>query len=98
MCTGSAPARPASGTHRLELADIVRALEAIATCRTATLGGHREVCESCGGVRITYNSCCNRHCPKCQTLAKERWLDARRAAIQRAPSNDSAPPVTMQCR
>ncbi len=58
-----------------------RALEAIATCRTATLGGHREVCESCGGVRITYNSCRNRHCPKCQTLAKERWLDARRAEL-----------------
>ena len=58
-----------------------RALEAIATCRTAVLGGHREVCESCGGMRITYNSCRNRHCPKCQTLAKERWLEARRAEL-----------------
>ena len=56
-----------------------RALNAIETCRTAALGGHREVCDSCGGVRITYNSCRNRHCPKCQTLAKERWLEARRA-------------------
>ena len=99
MCTGSAPARPARDTRRLELADIVRthgaafrhthalawvqrrALEAIVTCRTAALGGHREVCESCGGTRITYNSCRNRHCPKCQTLAKERWLEARRAEL-----------------
>jgi hypothetical protein len=99
VCTGSALARPARDTRRLELADIVRAhgatyrrthalawaqcraLDAIATRRTATRGGHREVCESCGGVRITYNSCRNRHCPKCQTLAKERWLEARRAEL-----------------
>lgn len=67
-------------SHRLARAQ-GRALEAIAACRTATLGGHREVCERCGGVRITYNSCRNRHCPKCQTLAKERWLAARRAEL-----------------
>ena len=58
-----------------------RALNAIATCRTAALGGHREVCDSCGGVRITYNSCRNRHCPKCQASAAKRWLEARQADL-----------------
>jgi len=58
-----------------------RALRAIATCRTSALGGHTEGCDVCGAVRIAYNSCRNRHCPKCQTLAKERWLAARRAEL-----------------
>lgn len=58
-----------------------RALRAIAACRTAALGGHTEGCEVCGAIRIAYNSCRNRHCPKCQTLAKERWLAARRAEL-----------------
>ena len=58
-----------------------RALRAIATCRTAALGGHTEACESCGALRIAYNSCRNRHCPKCQTVAKERWVAARRADL-----------------
>jgi hypothetical protein len=58
-----------------------RALRAIAVCRTAALGGHTEACDRCGAIRIAYNSCRNRHCPKCQTLAKERWLAARRAEL-----------------
>jgi hypothetical protein len=58
-----------------------RALRAIAACRTAALGGHMEGCDHCGATRIAYNSCRNRHCPKCQTLAKERWLAARRAEL-----------------
>jgi len=58
-----------------------RALQAIAACRTAALGGHTEACDHCGALRIAYNSCRNRHCPKCQTLAKERWLAARRAEL-----------------
>lgn len=58
-----------------------RAMQAIETCRTAALGGHRETCDTCGAERIAYNSCRNRHCPKCQTLAKERWLGARRAEL-----------------
>jgi len=58
-----------------------RALRAIAACRTAALGGHTEGCEACGAIRIAYNSCRNRHCPKCQSLAKERWLTARRAEL-----------------
>jgi hypothetical protein len=58
-----------------------RALRAIAACRTAALGGHRAVCDTCGAERITYNSCRNRHCPKCQRLATQRWLDARRREL-----------------
>ena len=70
--------------HRLALVQ-QRALRAIETCRTAVLGGHRETCDRCGAVRITYNSCRNRHCPKCQTLTKERWLAARRADLLPIP-------------
>ncbi|MBI2494033.1 MAG: IS91 family transposase [Candidatus Rokubacteria bacterium] len=62
-----------------------RALRAIATCRTAALGGHRAVCSACGAERITYNSCRNRHCPKCQRVATERWLAARRAEVLPIP-------------
>jgi hypothetical protein len=62
-----------------------RALRAIAACRTAVLGGHRAVCAACGAERITYNSCQNRHCPKCQRLATERWLAARRAEVLPIP-------------
>jgi putative transposase/transposase-like zinc-binding protein len=58
-----------------------RALRAIVACRTAALGGHTEACDHCGALRIAYNSCRNRHCPKCQTLAKERWLAARQAEL-----------------
>ena len=71
-------------THRLATVQL-RALRAIAACRTAILGGHRETCDRCGAVRITYNSCRNRHCPKCQTLTKERWLAARRAELLPIP-------------
>ena len=70
--------------HRL--AGVQRqALRAIEACRTATLGGHRETCDRCGAVRLTYHSCRNRHCPKCQTLTKERWLAARRAELLPIP-------------
>src|SRR5258707_10884602 len=58
-----------------------RAMQAIETCRTAVLGGHRQTCDTCGAERIAYNSCRNRHCPKCQPLAKERWIAARRAEL-----------------
>jgi hypothetical protein len=71
-------------THRLATVQH-RALRAIAACRTAVLGGHRDTCDRCGTERITYNSCRNRHCPKCQTLTKERWLAARRAELLPIP-------------
>jgi hypothetical protein len=54
-----------------------RVMRAIEQCRTASLGGHVEQCDACGHQRIAYNSCRNRHCPKCQSLAKARWLQAR---------------------
>src|SRR5215831_662280 len=71
-------------THRLARAQH-RALDAIATCRTAGLGGPRAVCTACGTERITDNSCRNRHCPKCQRVATERWLAARRREILPIP-------------
>lgn len=54
-----------------------RVMRAIEICRTAELGGHVDQCDHCGASRISYNSCRNRHCPKCQSLDKERWLEAR---------------------
>jgi hypothetical protein len=71
-------------THRLTTGQH-RALRAIAVCRTAALGGHQETCDHCAATRITYNSCRNRHCPKCQTAAKERWLAARKADLLPIP-------------
>ena len=62
-----------------------RAMRAIEVCRTAELGGHVDACDSCGQVRISYNSCRNRHCPKCQTLDKERWLEAREEELLPIP-------------
>lgn len=50
-----------------------KVMAAITACRTAQLGGHSEVCDKCGTISNSYNSCRNRHCPKCQTLAKEKW-------------------------
>jgi hypothetical protein len=58
-----------------------RVLHAIATCRTAELGGHIEQCNQCGYRRPVYNSCRNRHCPKCQTLARAQWLAERQAEL-----------------
>jgi hypothetical protein len=63
--------------HRLSRQQL-RAMRAIEICRTAALGGHVDVCEQCGARTISYNSCRNRHCPKCQSLDKERWLEQRR--------------------
>jgi predicted Zn-ribbon and HTH transcriptional regulator len=62
--------------HKLPLQQL-KAMRAIERCRTSALGGHIEVCDECGYERISYNSCRNRHCPKCQSLARERWLLAR---------------------
>src|SRR5580693_2654840 len=61
-------------------------LQAITRCRTAALGGHIDQCSQCGHQAISYNSCRNRHCPKCQAQARQRWLDAREKAPLEFPS------------
>jgi hypothetical protein len=63
----------------------VKALLAIARCRTAALGGHLDECTRCGHRAISYNSCRNRHCPKCQAGARERWLEKRRRELLPTP-------------
>src|SRR4030042_1244995 len=63
-------------SHRLSR-NAFRVMRAIEVCRTADLGGHKDQCDHCGHLEISYNSCRNRHCPKCQTLRKERWIEAR---------------------
>ena len=79
--------------QKIELADIFRSLDAsfvdslpaaqrrvvqdIVDCRTAALGGHLEQCDQCGYQQIAYNSCANRHCPKCQAAARAKWMQAR---------------------
>jgi hypothetical protein len=59
----------------------LKAMSAIESCRSAALGGHVERCEDCGHSRIAYNSCRNRHCPKCQGAAAKDWLAAREADL-----------------
>jgi hypothetical protein len=81
---------------RVELADIIRAhaaqlhglsptqqrvLRALTECRTAVLGGHRRACPQCGHQEIAYNSCRDRHCPKCQGLEAARWIEAQRSDL-----------------
>ncbi len=64
----------------------LKVLLAIAHCRTAALGGHLDQCSRCGyRAAISYNSCRNRHCPKCQTGARERWIQARRRELLPSP-------------
>ena len=58
-----------------------RVMHAIETCRTAALGGHREQCDTCEHQRLSYNSCRNRHCPKCQSLARAQWIEQRQAEL-----------------
>jgi len=89
-------ATPDASRQELELADLVqqfagevphlsaearRALQDIARCRTAALGGHVHKCEQCDHRENSYNSCRNRHCPKCGSLAQARWLEARQADL-----------------
>ncbi len=58
-----------------------KVMAAIKACRTSQLGGHLEVCNHCGTQENSYNSCRNRHCTKCQTLTKEKWLQQRKAEL-----------------
>jgi hypothetical protein len=91
---------PAAATRRLELADIFRAhgdrldgrssaqrraARAIVSCRTAALGGHLQECDHCGHRHVSYNSCRDRHCPKCQSLDQARWVEARKADLLPVP-------------
>lgn len=62
-----------------------RVLSAIASCRTAALGGHKRRCDHCGHEEIAYNSCRNRHCPKCQAAARADWLESRSAELLPVP-------------
>ena len=59
----------------------LKVMSAIEQCRSAALGGHVLRCNGCDHVEIAYNSCRNRHCPKCQAKAAERWLEARQADL-----------------
>jgi hypothetical protein len=62
-----------------------KVMDAIVRCRTAALGGHRDQCPRCGHQAISYNSCRNRHCPKCQANARAKWLAARSAELLPVP-------------
>ena len=67
-------------THRLSNCQR-KAMRAVSICRTQSLGGHLERCDACGFERPAYNSCRNRHCPKCQSLAKARWLEKQTSEL-----------------
>ena len=72
--------------HGVSLSSARRsAMTAIERCRTAALGGHVEQCGDCGHQRISFNSCRNRNCPKCQGLARAKWLDDRQAELLDVP-------------
>ena len=64
---------------------VVKTLDAIARCRTASLGGHQCQCNRCGHKRYFYNSCRNRHCPKCQAVNRERWIIQRESELLPVP-------------
>ena len=66
--------------HALPLQQL-RVMRAIEVCRTAALGGHVESCRQCDYTRISYNSCRNRHCPKCQNTERAKWLESRKAEL-----------------
>jgi putative transposase/transposase-like zinc-binding protein len=67
-------------THRVSACD-QKVIRAVSVCRTQELGGHLDRCDACGFERPAYNSCRNRHCPKCQSLAKARWLEKQTAEL-----------------
>lgn len=94
LCPASA--RRSAGRSQLELSDIfrehadrlpalsspqARAVSDIMVCRTAALGGHLQECDTCGHQLVLYNSCRNRHCPKCQHLDQARWIEAQQDCL-----------------
>src|SRR5688572_28627781 len=70
-------------THRL-LACEQKVVRAVSVCRTQELGGHLDRCDACCFERPAYNSCRNRHCPKCQSLAKAKWLEKQTSELLRS--------------
>ena len=74
------PAWRAAQCGHLSLGQL-KVMSAIEQCRSAALGGHVLRCDGCGSDQIAYNSCRNRHCPKCQGAAAQRWLEARQADL-----------------
>ena len=78
------PAWRASHAGHVSLGQL-KVMSAIERCRTAALGGHVERCEECAHLRISYNSCRNRHCPKCQAAAAKQWLADRQAELLPVP-------------
>src|SRR5690606_37643874 len=64
----------------------LRTLYALKKCRTAALGGHIDACDECGNITISYNSCRNRHCPKCQGRNREDWIKARENELLPVPN------------
>ena len=78
------PAWRASHAGHVSLGQL-KVMSAIERCRTAALGGHVERCEDCAHLRISYNSCGNRHCPKCQAAAAKEWLADRQAELLPVP-------------
>ncbi len=75
------PAVQHSGLNTWQL----RTLNAVRRCRSAALGSHIDGCTSCGHLRISYNSCRNRHCLKCQGTEREKWIQARQAELLPVP-------------
>jgi hypothetical protein len=63
----------------------LKVMSAVEHCRSAALGGHSLRCSSCAQAQMAYNSCRNRHCPKCQASAAQRWLEARQADLLPVP-------------
>ena len=63
----------------------LRTLFALKKCRTSALGGHIDACDECGNVSISYNSCRNRHCPKCQGKKREQWIENRETELLPVP-------------
>ena len=81
---GHGPAWRKANAGHISLGQL-KVMSAIESCRTAALGGHVERCEDCAHTRIAYNSCRNRHCPKCQGAAAKQWLAAREAELLPVP-------------
>uniref|UniRef100_UPI00373FD3E0 IS91 family transposase n=1 Tax=Flavobacterium segetis TaxID=271157 RepID=UPI00373FD3E0 len=63
----------------------LRTLSTVRRCRTAALGGHIDACDTCGKISISYNSCRNRHCPKCQCKNREDWIQSRQSELLPVP-------------